>query len=542
MLPRRDPCVVRPLASAGALAAFLSMGGCSSASPTSSVVAADSGNAADVGADAAADAANEDPDPVITPAERAALLLLAPDPLPAPPTDVSNSFADNPAAASFGQALFYDKSFSGPLLDTDNDGSLGTLGMAGQTGRVACAGCHIPAGGFSDTRSGQLQISLGAGWGRRRAPSLLDVGQAKIVMWDGKHDALYNQPFGPLETVVEMNSSRLFMAEQIFTEYRAQYEAVFGPMPSLDDPSQFPTLSATLTGCQPQNQTDPAPVCDGTFHGSPGDKAEYDSMTTANQTAVTRVVVNAGKAIGAFERLLTCGSSPFDAWMHGGTPVSRAAQRGAALFVGSAGCVTCHSGPFMTDQQFHNVGLEPQLVQQAFTDSNDQGAATGIATAIADPLNTLGPFSDGSDGRLPAMVTPAMAGAFRTPILRCVSMRPTFMHTGQIGTLADVVAFFNVGGNYTGYPGTDEIHSSGSRPSIRATSSRSSSRSPGQGRLRNIVRRRRTLHGIRSRLCVHESLRPAPRAHRTRCLEWQAGPRRSRGGTRSVTSATQSGG
>jgi cytochrome c peroxidase len=59
------------------------------------------------------------------------------------------------------------------------------------------------------------------------------------------------------------------------------------------------------------------------------------------------------------------------------------------------------------------------------------------------------------------MVTPAMAGAFRTPMMRCVSLRPTFMHTGQIGTLAEVVAFFNVGGNYTGYPGTDEIHALG---------------------------------------------------------------------------------
>jgi cytochrome c peroxidase len=255
-----------------------------------------------------------------------------------------------------------------------------------------------------------------------------------------------------------MNSSRLFMAEQIFAEYKAPYEAVFGPMPPLGDASQFPPLSATLTGCQPMNPTDPAPVCDGTFHGSPGDHAEYDGMTTANQTAVTRVVVNAGKAIGAFERLLTCGPTPFDAWMHGGAPVSRAAQRGAGLFVGSAGCVSCHSGPFMSDQQFHNVGLEPQLVQQAFVDSNDQGAATGIAAAIADPLNTLGPFSDGSDGRLPAMVTAAMTGAFRTPMMRCVSLRPSFMHTGQLGSLSDAVAFFNGGGDDTGYPGQSEIH------------------------------------------------------------------------------------
>jgi cytochrome c peroxidase len=111
----------------------------------------------------------------------------------------------------------------------------------------------------------------------------------------------------------------------------------------------------------------------------------------------------------------------------------------------------------MSDQQFHDVGLEPAVVQQMFIDSNDQGAATGIAAALADPLNTLGPFGDGNDGRLPSAVTPAMTGAFRSPVLRCVAMRPAFMHTGQLGTLAGVVEFFNAGGSVTGYPGTTEI-------------------------------------------------------------------------------------
>jgi cytochrome c peroxidase len=398
-----------------------------------------------------------DPDPVFTPAEHEALEGLSPATLPAAPPDATNAYADNTAAAVFGQKLFFDPSFSGMLLDTDNDGSSSTLGEAGQTGRVACAGCHVPAGGFSDTRSFQLQISLGAGWGRRRAPSLLDVGQAKLVMWDGRHDALYNQPFGPLESVVEMNSSRLYMAEQLFVKYKANYEAIFGPMPPLGDTAQFPILSAELTGCQPKEPTAPPPTCDGTFHGMPGDGAEFDGLSTANQRAVSRVVVNAGKAIGAFERLLTCGPGAFDAWMHGGNSISRSAQRGAALFVGPAGCVTCHSGPFMSDQKFHNVGLSPEVVQQNFVDSNDQGAATGIAAALIDPLNTRGLFSDGYDGRLPAVVTSTMEGAFRTPTMRCVTQRPTFMHTGQIGTLAEVVAFFNEGGNAQGYPGLSEI-------------------------------------------------------------------------------------
>ncbi len=393
----------------------------------------------------------------------AALQALSPATLPPPPPDPTNSFADNPAAAALGQKLFFDPSFSGQLLDTDNDGTADTLGVAtatsGQTGRVACAGCHLPASGYSDTRSFQRQISLGAGWGRRRAPALLDIGQTKLIMWDGRRDSLFSQVFGPIETVVEMNSSRLFTAEQLYANYKSAYEAVFGPMPPLADTTQFPALSAELTGCIPMNRASPPTACDGPFHGMPGDGAEYDGMTTANQTDVTRVVVNAGKAIGAYERLLSCGPTPFDAWMHGDkAAVSRSAQRGAALFVGTAGCVTCHSGPFMSDQSFHNVGITPIIVQQAFIDSNDQGEATGLPQLLASNLSSTGPFSDGTDGRIPPAVTPAMNGAFLTPMLRCVSMRPTFMHTGQLGTLADVVAFFASGGDSVGFPGNNELH------------------------------------------------------------------------------------
>jgi cytochrome c peroxidase len=394
----------------------------------------------------------------LTAAEEAALAALSPALLPTPPRDPTNRYADDPAAAALGQKLFFDRGFSGPLLDSDNDGSEQTLGKVGQTGRVACAGCHIPRGGFSDTRSFQLQISLGAGWGRRRAPSLLDVGQARLLMWDGRRDTLYDQIFGPLETVVEMNSSRLYMAEQLFQRYRSDYEAVFGAMPALGDAARFPALAAADTGCQPMNPTDPAPACDGTFHGMPGDGAEYDGMTSMDQEAVTRVVVNAGKAIGAFERLLTCGVTPFDAWMHGGAPTPPAAQRGARLFVGKAGCVKCHSGPFLSDQAFHDVGLEPEVVQQDFLDSNDVGAAAGIAFALTNPLGSTSSFSDGSDERLPKAVTATMTGAFRTPILRCASLRPTFMHTGQFQALSDVVAFFDRGGDASGFPGKSEIH------------------------------------------------------------------------------------
>ena len=50
-----------------------------------------------------------------------------------------------------------------------------------------------------------------------------------------------------------------------------------------------------------------------------------------------------------------------------------------------------------------------------------------------------------------------MEGAFRTPILRCVARRPSFMHTGQVQSLEAVVDFFAMGGHPGGFFGSKEI-------------------------------------------------------------------------------------
>jgi cytochrome c peroxidase len=414
------------------------------------------GDAGASGGGAAGQAAtSDDPEPQLTETVRAALAELAPAALPAPPADASNAWADDPAAAALGQVLFFDPGFAGALLDGDNDGSPQALGLKGDTGKVACAGCHQPAAGFSDARTIRRQISLGSGWGLRKAPSLLDVGQSTLLMWDGRRDSLFGQAFGPLESPVEMNSSRLYAALQIFAHHRTAYEAIFGALPPLDDGERFPALSATQTGC---SQLDQDSKCIGVSRGAPGDAAEYDALAPADQAAVTRVWVNVGKALGAYERLLDCGTGAFDAFMHGDEQaLSRAEQRGAALFVGKAQCSGCHSGPYLSDEKFHNVGLQPQVVATVFLDANDPGASQGLASAQADPLNVAGPFSDGDDGRLPKNIPKTYVGAFRTPRLRCVEGRPSFMHTGQLLTLAEVVDFFDRGGDHFGFPGQSEL-------------------------------------------------------------------------------------
>jgi cytochrome c peroxidase len=411
-----------------------------------------------------------DPDPQLSEGDRAALATLSPPTLPPPPADRSNRFADEPAARALGQTLFFEASFAGALLEGDNDGSAAALGRVGDVGKVSCAGCHLPAASFADNRSLHTQLSLAARWTHRRTPALLDVGQSKLLMWDGRKDSLFAQIFGPIESVDEMNSSRLYVAEQLFLKYRVAYEAIFGPMPPLDDAARFPTISASTTGCK-RSVSDAGKNVYGDCHGKPGDGAEFDGMAAADRDLVTTVVVNAGKAIGAYERTLACGPSRFDAWMRGdASALSRSEQRGAQLFVAKGRCVACHGGPFLSDQSFHNVGLKPVGLDPTFREFlilDDPGAAAGFVEVLADPLNSAGKWSDGSDGRLPTSAS-GVLGGHKVPTLRCVAQRPSFMHTGQLQSLEDVVGFFARGGDAFGYPGKNELQPLALSPRERA--------------------------------------------------------------------------
>jgi cytochrome c peroxidase len=392
----------------------------------------------------------DDPDPSFTADERASLATLHYD-AARPPADISNSVADDPAARVLGQRLFFEPALSGALLEPDNTGTASNLGKKGEAGKIACSGCHMPNSDFVDTRSPHQQISLAAQWTRRRSPSLLNIAFMPVYNWDGRRDTLWNQAIGVFESSIEFNTSRLFIARQIFLLHRAEYEAVFGAMPNMSDTATYPALSPLQTGCDADTK---APVC----HGKPGDNAEYDGMDADAQRAVTTVTVNVAKAIAAYLRLLRSGASRFDRWLDGEpNAMSRSEQRGAALFVGKAKCVSCHSGPNLSDGEFHNVGLRPATVAVAFTDTDDRGAAEGVAAAIGDPLGSAGPFSAGDRATLPKAVTATMEGAFRTPMLRNIDGQPSFMHTAQLQSLSAVVRFFDRGGDPAGFPGTSEL-------------------------------------------------------------------------------------
>ncbi|HEY3493278.1 MAG TPA: cytochrome c peroxidase [Polyangiaceae bacterium] len=361
----------------------------------------------------------------------------------AAPPDVTNRWADDPAAAVLGKKFFFDPRFSGPLLSEDNTGLPGTVGVSGETGRVSCASCHMPENrSYVDTRSARGQLSLASGWTHRKSPALVDAMQSPLLTWDGRATTAFTIVFNVLESPLEFNSSRLFAAQQIARHYRAEYEAIFGPLPALD---AFEELEPEDAGCS-EFPADPV------HEGCPKPGRDDED--------VTRVVANMGKAIAAYMRELSCGPSRFDAWLDGDAgALSLEEQSGAELFVGKADCARCHTGPYFSDQKFYNVGAPAGIIPFTGVDNaDDPGAAVGLAGVHDDWLGPRGPFSDGDDGRLDQIGdTSGLEGAFRTPGLRCLVGRPAFMHSGEIRSISDVIRMFDEGGAPEGYVGVADI-------------------------------------------------------------------------------------
>jgi cytochrome c peroxidase len=112
------------------------------------------------------------------------------------------------------------------------------------------------------------------------------------------------------------------------------------------------------------------------------------------------------------------------------------------LFIGKGQCVTCHNGPLLSDQAFHNTGVPPRRGKPA-----DQGRIDGVGKALSDPFNCLGAYSDARREQCEelsfAVAGTAQAGAFKVPSLRGVGQRAPYMHAGQLMSLDQVVDHYN---------------------------------------------------------------------------------------------------
>ena len=123
-------------------------------------------------------------------------------------------------------------------------------------------------------------------------------------------------------------------------------------------------------------------------------------------------ITNVVRAIAAFERARYAATdTPWDRYLRGEVDALSGAQKlGAIVFFSPNGCSGCHSGPLLTDEAFHNIGVP-----------------------LLEPVD---------EGRFALTDEPADRYAFRTPPLRNVAVAPPFMHNGIIGTLDDAIAHY----------------------------------------------------------------------------------------------------
>lgn len=380
-------------------------------------------------------------DGVFTVAEWEKLALHSP--LPEPPPDPTNAYADNLAAATLGQKLFFETAHSGALKVAD-DGTNGGLGQLGDTGKVSCASCHNTDAWLADQRSNPNTVALGADWGGRNAMSLVNVAyQTPFQHWDGRFDTTFGPAIGPAENPKSQNSTRLAIAHMLWNKYRDEYNAVFDPDldPALD-PGHAEAARFPASGKPKAMASDP----DGA----------WEMMTPDDRTIINRIFINWAKAIAAHIRRIRSGEAPFDRYIAGDeTAISTSAKRGAKLFIGKAACSDCHEGPAFTDNKFHNTGVA-QVGDRV--PAMDEGRFAAVTPLLNHGFNSSSPFSDNTTtGRLDGLAPDEIQrGAFLTPMLRNCSPTGPFMHAGQLATLEEVIELYDKGGDETGFSGTKD--------------------------------------------------------------------------------------
>ena len=329
--------------------------------------------------------------------------------LPSLPTNTGNSVADNPQAAELGHHLFFDKRLSA-------------------NGQISCASCHQPGHYFTDG----LKVAEGLSTGERNTMSIVGAAYSPWLFWDGRKDSLWAQALSPLENPLEHGSSRMQLVHLVAQDkhYRAQYEKLFGPLDDFSDSSRFPVAAGPVDGR--------------------GLDERWQSMSSGDQEAATRVFVNIGKAIAAYERLHMPGPARFDRYVEAlvagnrEPPVilSKDERAGLRVFIGKAQCINCHNGPLLTNHEFHNTAV---LSSPGSLPS--KGRINTVQGVLEDPFNCLGDFSDINPRECTDLrfigTGDNLVGAHKTPSLRNSAKTAPYMHAGQLATLEEVIDHYN---------------------------------------------------------------------------------------------------
>ena len=271
-------------------------------------------------------------------------------------------------------------------------------------GTFSCAMCHVPEQGYTQDELA-TPVGIEGRSARRNAPTILNAAYAQAFFHDGRAASLEAQALEPLVDPKEMGNpshDHLIARLRAFPDYAGLFERAFG--------------------------------------------------RAADIAALTQ-------AVAAWQRTLLSGDTPFDRWRYGNdkTALSPAAKRGFELFVGKAGCVGCHGigndHALFTDHAYHNTGIGAVRTRERGDALKVEIAPGEYGFVERKDLEAVSEPTEPDFGRFEVTRAPADRWAYKTPSLRNVALTAPYMHDGSLATLAEVVDYYNRGGQPT--PGLD---------------------------------------------------------------------------------------
>ncbi len=313
--------------------------------------------------------------------------------------------------ALLGQKLFYD-----PLISGNRN--------------ISCATCHHPDFAGADG------LSLGIGEGGTGTGRNRSVGSGRDLIRrrvPRNSPALFN--LGAREFTSLFHDGRLEIDEKDPSGFDtpADEDTPIGLTTIIAAQALFPlTSEVEMAGQGSENDLGRALE---DIYGNPWKDVwsrveqrlrQNDTYVSLFQTAFPEIqsakdirIVHYANAVGDFVNAEWRSSrSPFDHYLTGDRQALTGQQQtGLGLFYGKANCASCHSGPFLTDQEFHAIAMPqigPGRVARLEAIRHDRGRA-GATNLIEDRYK------------------------FRTPSLRNVALTAPYGHSGAYTTLEGVV-------------------------------------------------------------------------------------------------------
>jgi cytochrome c peroxidase len=272
---------------------------------------------------------------------------------------------------------------------------------------TSCASCHEPARAFSGDRNSGVGLASGSRLGvfaRRNTPSLLYlrfIPRFRFYNEDDETHALGAEPYGGF-----------------FWDGRSDSIAELVKQPLLNP--------------REMNNRDAVQIADKLrrAHYSRELVAEFPRAFDNADSALTAL----GIALEAFltSPEMSPFSSKYDAYIRGAAKLDASEAAGLKLFKDQArvGCAKCHvlndTSPVPERSMFTDYGYEaPGVPRNAKLHSRDDDRGLCERTDPLTPSNTE-----------------EWCVSFRTPSLRNVALRTSFMHNGSFTKLRDVVSFY----------------------------------------------------------------------------------------------------